>query len=128
MQVEKAREKKREFKEMELIKTKNKKITEMFMSIPKTETKRIEDELREMKANLWRKWRGKNKVMENKVRIPTEMEKLDRKIEEIEKKIKVYNERKNDQIKKKNKKQKEWWDKKKMIVKDTWGMMTWLSG
>ena len=66
MQVEKAREKKRKFKEMELIKTKNKKISEMLINIPKTETKRIKDELREMKANLWRKWRGNGKVMENK--------------------------------------------------------------
>ena len=46
-----------------------------------------------MKANLWRKWRGKSKVMENKIRIPTELEKLDRK---IELRINEYKERKEE--------------------------------
>ena len=72
----------------------------MFESIPKTEAKKIEDELRkedvrelrEMKANLWRKWRGKSKIMENKIRIPTELEKLDKKIKNMELRINVLSE------------------------------------
>ena len=54
----------------------------------KTEAKRIEDEIRkednrefrEIKANLWRKWRRMSKVMENKIKLPTKVEKLDKKI------------------------------------------------
>ena len=115
IQIAKALGKKRNFNEKEQILAKNRKITEMFNSIPKTEATKIEDEmrkedireLREMKANLWRKWRGKRKVMENKIRIPTEVEKLDKKIENMEKKINDYKERKEEQIKRKNKKQKE---------------------
>ena len=65
--------------------------------------------------------------MENKIRIPTEMEKLGKNIENMELRINDYKERKEEQVRKRNKKQKEWWDKRKMIVEDTWGMMTWLT-
>ena len=83
IQIAKALGKKRNFNEKEQILAKNRKITEMFNSIPKNEATKIEDEMRkedirerrEMKANLWRKWRGKSKVMENKIRIPTAVEK-----------------------------------------------------
>ena len=66
-------------------------------------------------------------MVENKTRIPTEVEKLDRKIQEIDNRIAEYGRRKEERLNKKNKKQKEWWEKKKMIVEDTWGMMVWLT-
>ena len=111
------------------------KITDMFSTVPKTEAKKIQDELRkednrelrEIKANLWRKWRGKSKVIENKTRTPTEIEKLDKRIRDIEEKIKEYKERKEEKVRKRNQKQKEWWSSKKMIVENTWGMMVWLT-
>ena len=45
-QLEKARMKKNEYKDKMMIKDKNTKITEMFNSIPKTEAKKIEEEIR----------------------------------------------------------------------------------
>ena len=127
--------KKNEYKEKQMIKAKTMKITDMFSTVPKTEARRIEDEIRkedkrefqEIKANLWRKWRGKSKVIENKAIIPTEMEKLDKKIGDIKKKICEYKEKRDEKVRRKNQKQKEWWDKRKMIVEDTWGMMVGLT-
>ena len=46
IQVEKATRKGKEYKEKQLIKAKNMKITDMFSSIPKTEARRIEEEVR----------------------------------------------------------------------------------
>ena len=46
LQVAKALKKKRKFKEKEQILAKNRKITEMFNSIPKTEATKIEEDLR----------------------------------------------------------------------------------
>ena len=56
--------KKNEYKEKQMIKAKNMKNTDMFSTVPKTEERRIEDEIRkedkrefkEIKANLSRKW------------------------------------------------------------------------
>ena len=87
--------KKKEYKKKMMINEKNKKITEMLSTIPKTEKERIEGEIRreenrelkEIKENLWKKWRGKTKVVENKRQIPGEIEKLDRRLQEIETRI-----------------------------------------
>ena len=113
--------KKNEYKEKQMIKAKTMKITDMFSTVPKTEARRIEDvirkedkrEFKEIKANLWRKWRGKSKVIENKTIIPTEMEKLDKKIGDIEKKICEYKEKRDEKVRRKNQKQK------KMVVRLT---------
>ena len=134
IQLEKAEAKKKEFKKKMMINDKNKKITEMLSTIPKTEKERIEGEIRreenrelkEIKENLWKKWRGKTKVMENKRQIPGEIEKLDRRLQEIEAKIARYQERKQNQVGKRDKKKKEWLEKHKMIVDDTWAMLSWL--
>ena len=107
---------KKEYKEKQMIKAKNMKITDMFTSIPKTEAKMIEEEIRkevnkefqEMEANLWRKWRGKSRVIENKTRIPTEIEKLDKKIRDIDEKVRQYKEQRDGRVRQKNKKQREW--------------------
>ena len=66
LQIGKAMEKRNKYKEKQLIQEKNQKITDMFEAIPKTEARKIQDDLRaednrefrEIKANLWRKWRG----------------------------------------------------------------------
>ena len=49
-------------------------------------------------------------MIENKTIIPTEMEKLDKKIGDIEKKIREYKEKRDEKVRRKNQKQKEWWD------------------
>ena len=87
--------KKKEFIEKKEIKEKNQKITSLLNSIPRQESEKIEEEIRreerkeltEIKKNLWKKWRGKSKVLDNKTKIPRETEKFDQKITEISKKI-----------------------------------------
>ena len=67
------------------------KIDELLEKLPKNEKEKLELEMRkrerkeyiEMKQNLWRKWRGEQTVLERKEKIPTEMEKIDNKIDEI---------------------------------------------
>ena len=133
-QMSKAAKKKSEFKEKQDIREKNLKITMLLEKIPKSEAQRIEEEvrraekleLREVKENLWKKWRGKAKVLDNKTKIPKETDKLDKKLREIEEKILKYENRKKERIRMKEKKQKEWKDSHKMIVEDTWAMIRWL--
>ena len=55
IQLSKAMEKKRKYKEKQDMKDKNKKITDMFKTIPKTEARKIEDALRnEENREHWR--------------------------------------------------------------------------
>ena len=58
---------------------------------------------------------------------PTEIEQLEKKLEDIEKKLKEYMERKEKQITLQQKKREEWRRKHRMIVEDSWGMMRWLT-
>ena len=133
-QLEKAAKKKMEFKEKQEIKTKNQKITTLLKTIPKTEAQRIEEEVRrveklelqEVKKNLWKKWRGKAKVLDNKTKIPKETDKLDKKIAEIEGKIREYERNKEERLKRKEKKQMDWKNSHRMIIEDTWAMIRWL--
>ena len=84
--------KKEKLKEKEAIKKTNKKISDMLETIPKVEAERIEMEIRnrekielkEIKENLWKKWRGKKRISENKTKIPKEADKLQEKLDEIE--------------------------------------------
>ena len=73
IQIAKALGKKRNFNEKEQILAKNRKITEMFNSIPKTEATKIEDEmrkedireLRKIKANLEGEEKGNGEKDQN---------------------------------------------------------------
>ena len=75
-QKERAKAAKQKFLEDHTRKTRMRSIQEMLRRIPKNEAERIEDEVKsaerrelaEMKKNIWRKWRGKNKVIENKTK------------------------------------------------------------
>ena len=104
-QIAKAQEKKRKFEEKQEEKKLTRKITDMFSSIPKTEAEKIEREMKrdeklelmEMKKNLWRKWRGKTKIVEKRNKLPKE--KLEQKLKELEEKIGEYKRKKDDQTK-----------------------------
>ena len=134
-QREKAKAKKAQFEEKQSVKRKNQKITEMLEKIPKTEAEKIEmeikreekTELAEMKKILWRKWRGKIKLKELKDRVPKEIDKVDRRLRDIEEKVIEYKTRKSLQLRKQEMKKEEWKRKHKMIGQDTLGMITWLT-
>ena len=79
-----------------------------------------------MKRNLWKKWRGKSKILERKTEIPTDIDRIQEKIRRIEEKIEQYRKRKEEQQKKRDRKKKEWQDKHRMIIEDSWSMMRWL--
>ena len=89
---EMVRYKKEKLKEKEAIKKTNKKINDMLETIPKVEAERIEMEIRnrekielkEIKENLWKRWRGKKRISGNKTKIPKEADKLQEKLDEIE--------------------------------------------
>ena len=133
--IKKANSRKEEYKEKERRKEYDRKITEMLKSIPVVESEKIENtirreenqELQEIKRNLWKKWRGKTKIMEKKTKIPKEMEKIDKRLQEIEKRIMEYKERKEKQVQKSKEKRESWKKKHKMIVEDTWSMMRWIT-
>ena len=130
---EKAKRKKEEFLEGQERKRKVRTITEMLTKIPKVEAERIEQEVRkgeklelqEMKKNIWKKWRGKNKIMERKVKIPTEEEKIDKRIIEMTKKIEEYKLQKENKLKKRDEKKRNWKERNKIIVEDHWAMLRW---
>merc|ERR1711954_221590 len=102
-------------------------IREMLSQIPRVEAERIKDDVRrderrelaEMKQNIWKKWRGKNKVIENKTKID-DNEKIDRRILEMQKKLEEYRKRKEEKLEKRDAMKKKWKEKHKMIVEDHW--------
>ena len=134
-QKEKAEFKKKEYKKKEERKQKCRKIKEFFKEVPKTEAARIASEIRKeeieelnrMKEKIWKKWRGKNKTIERRNKIPDEEDKLTKKLQEIERKVEEYKKNKAEKIEKRDKKKKEWKERNKMIVEDTWGMFRWLT-
>ena len=103
--------------------------------IPVFEAEKIEREMRReekmelqvIRMNMWRKWRGKSKILERKTMIPRELEKVDARLTEITKKIKQYKEKRDKQLKKRDKKKREWKDKHRMIIEDHWSMLRWLT-
>ena len=133
--IRRATLRKEEYKEKEKVKERDRKITEMLHSLPEVESERIEKEVRkeenrelqEIKRNLWKKWRGKNKIIERRTAIPKETEKIDKRLQEIEKKIEEYKERKEKKVQKSKEKREAWKKKHKMIVEDTWSMMRWIT-
>ena len=94
--------------------------------IKKEVMRKEREELIIIKKNLWRKWRGKTKIMEKKNAMPKEIEKIQQKLEEYEKKIEEYRKKKEENLKKRDKRKEEWKMRNKMIVEDHWAMMCWL--
>ena len=92
---------KEKFLEIHRRKTRIRSIKEMLSRIPKTEAERIECEMKreenrefaEMKKNIWKKWRGKNRIIENKTKL-TDNEKVDTRMEDVTRKLEEYNKRK----------------------------------
>ena len=80
-----------------------------------------------MKEKIWKKWRGKNKTIERRNKIPDEEDKLTKKLQEIERKVEEYKKSKAEKIETRDRKKKEWKERNKMIVEDTWGMFRWLT-
>ena len=70
----------------------------MLSKIQEVESEKIEKETRKgenleltmMKRNLWKKWRGKNELINRRNEIPKEGEKIRRRLEDIERRIKDY--------------------------------------
>ena len=70
-------------------------LTDMLKKIPVIEADRIEQEIRReenielgiIKKNMWRKWSGKDKILERKTTIPRELEKVEERMTEISRKI-----------------------------------------
>ena len=87
----KAGGKKEESRRKQEEKKKVQKITDLLAKIPVVEAQRIEievkrrerNELKEIKENIWKKWRGKSEVLKRKEKIPREIEILDKKLDEI---------------------------------------------
>ena len=100
------------------------------------EKERIEKEVKknenmvfiEIKQNLWRKWRGKLAINERRDKVPTEIEKVEIRMNEIEKRIlEIKLEEEKVQKKAANtKKAKEEGREKRERMKNTWMMMGWL--
>ena len=134
-QIGRAAGKKRTFEEKQKKSKIDQKITDMLKSIPRNEAEKIEaevrrkenEEFREKKKALWRKWRGKTRIVERKDQVPKEIDKIEGRLKEIEERIKDYKERKEVQLKKRNMKKEEWKRRNRMIGLDTWSMMTWLT-
>ena len=132
--IGRANAKKMEYRKKEEIKDKCRKITDMFKEVPRTEAQRMAAEIRKeekaelekLKEMIWKKWRGKKTVLERKNIIPSG-EKLDKKLLEVEKRVMEYKNKKEEQLKKRDRKKKEWKERNKMIVEDTWGMLRWLT-
>ena len=80
-----------------------------------------------MKDKSWKKWRGKKKIIERKTTIPKEEDKLSWKLKEVERKIQEYNKKKEEQLERRHRKKKDWKERNRMIVEDTWGMLRWLT-
>ena len=52
-----------------------------------------------MKKNIWEKWRGKNRIIEKKMKLTTENEKIDKR---MSKKIEEYKQRREEKLKKRD--------------------------
>ena len=97
-QIQKVIWKKNEFQNKQEIKKKNKLITDMLEKLSKVAAQKIEEDMRKeermelqvMKRNIWKRWRGKNGIKERKAKIPTELEKVEKKLEDISHMIKQY--------------------------------------
>ena len=106
-------------------KAKTRKITEMLEELPKKEQEkwmrdqRLEEGkmLKEIKDNLWKKWRGKASKRDKGEEIPREEEKLDRKLKEMQRKIEEH---------RRNQEQKEQKRERKRKLEEHWLMMKWL--
>ena len=68
-----------------------------------------------MKKALWRQWRGKTKLREMKDQVPKEIDKIERRLNELEEKIMEYKKRKSVQLRKKEMRKDEWERKHRMI-------------
>ena len=131
-QRNKAKAEKEKFKEDYNRKTRMRTIREMLSQIPRVEAEKIENDVRrderkelsEMKQNIWKKWRGKNRIIENKTKM-NDNDRIDRRILEIQKKLEEYRKRKEDKLKKQDAKKKKWKEDHKMIVEDHWEMLRW---
>ena len=75
---------------------------------------------------MWRKWRGKKKMLEKTTKMTKDMKEIDNKLREVEKKIEENKERKTKQLEKRNRKKEEWSKRNKMIKEDQNEMMRWL--
>ena len=124
-QRDRARAEKEKFMDGHNRKTRMRTIREMLSQIPRVEAERIEDDVRrderrefaEMKQNIWKKWRGKNKVIENKTKI-NDNDKIDRRILEIQKKLEEYKKRKEEKLEKRDAKKRKWKENHRRIVED----------
>ena len=120
-----AQYKKDRFARNHLRKEKSRKITEMLGELPMGEQERWKKEqrqadgraLKEMKDNMWKKWRGEPKGKDKKIQIPNDDDKLDEKLTELKNRIEQYKleRRKTEERKIKRKK-----------LEDHWQMMRWL--
>ena len=66
-------------------------------------------------------------MLKRKNKVPGEIEILDKKLDEIEKKVEEYKRRKEMNLKKRDRKKEERKNKHRMIVEDHWGMLKWLN-
>ena len=123
---QKAEYKQLKFREQQLRKEKSGKITDMLKELPVEEQEKLKKEqrqrdgklLKEIKDNMWKKWRGNQKKGAKQVQIPKKEEDLDARIAEIEKRIKEYRvEQKRKDIR----------QEKKKKLEEHWSMMRWLT-
>ena len=49
-----------------------------------------------LNLNLWKKWRGKSRILEKKTEIPTDIDRIQEKMMRIEEKITEYKKRKEE--------------------------------
>ena len=124
---QKAQHKKKEYHERQEKKAKNRKITDMLQQLPVKEQERWRREqrqeegriLKEMKDNMWKRWRGKSvRKQEGAEEIPKEEDRLDAKLLEIEQRIEEIRLEKKRVEEKKEKKRK---------LEEHWQMMKWLT-
>ena len=105
-------------------------ITALLKTIPKSEAENLEQEDRkrerlemvEVRENLWRKWRSRKDTKMMTEKIPTEEEKVRRKLEMIRGKVEKYKEDKRIEEEKKSKRLA-----KKKELEESWRMLRWLN-
>ena len=93
-----AESKKDKFNKRQQTKMKNQMITDLLGELPGKDQEKWKKEqrkeegriIKEIKDNMWKKWRGEPKGKERKIVIPKEEDKLDNKLEEIKKRIAEY--------------------------------------
>ena len=115
-----AQVKKDRFKEKQMMMAKDRKITEMMTELPIKEQERIRKEqrledgraLKEMKDNMWERWRGKKSKKDKMEDMPTEEVKLDEKKKLIETRIEEYRQEKkrDEERKERRRKLEEHWE------------------